>query len=132
MTKPWKALEQAGAKTEIISPAKGEVVGWNHQDKGDKSRVDADLTSAQADDYYALLLPGGVMNPDQLRTIPHAVRFVKRFFHAGKPAAAICHGPWLLAEAGVIQGRTLCHLRSVKALAGTDLREQLQRARRRT
>lgn len=117
MTKPKEALEHAGAKTEIISPAKGEVQGWNHQDKGDKFRVDSDLNSARADDYDALLLPGGVMNPDQLRTLPQAVQFVKRFFQAGKPVAAICHGPWLLAEAGVIQGRRLTSWPSIK----TDL-----------
>jgi len=117
MTRPKEALEQAGAKTEIISPAKGEVQGWNHQDKGDKFQIDSDLNSAQADDYDALLLPGGVMNPDQLRTFPQAVQFVKRFFRTGKPVAAICHGPWLLAEAGVIRDRHLTSWPSIK----TDL-----------
>ncbi len=117
MTKPKQALEEAGATTEIISPAKGEVQGWNHQDKGDNFQIDADLNSAQAENYDALLLPGGVMNPDQLRTFPQAVRFVKKFFQSGKPVAAICHGPWLLAEAGVIQGRRLTSWPSIK----TDL-----------
>lgn len=117
MANPKRALEEAGAKAEIISPAKGEVQGWNHQDKADKFRVDSELNSAQADDYDALLLPGGVMNPDQLRTLPRAVQFVKRFFHAGKPVAAICHGPWLLAEAGVVQGRHVTSWPSIK----TDL-----------
>ncbi len=117
MTKPKQALEEAGATTEIISPAKGQVQGWNHQDKGDKFQIDADLNSAHAENYDALLLPGGVMNPDQLRTFPQAVRFVKNFFQAGKPVAAICHGPWLLAEAGVIEGRHLTSWPSIK----TDL-----------
>ena len=117
MTKPKQALEEAGAKTEIVSPAEGEVQGWNHREKGDRFSVGADLNTAREEDYDALLLPGGVMNPDQLRTLPQAVRFVKRFVQAGKPVAAICHGPWLLAEAGVIQGRHLTSWPSIK----TDL-----------
>jgi len=117
MTKPRQALEDAGAKTEIVSPAKGQVQGWNHDEKADKFPVDVDLNSANADNYDALLLPGGVMNPDQLRTMPKAVDFAKRFFADGKPVAAICHGPWLLVEAGVARGRTITSWPSLR----TDL-----------
>ncbi len=117
MTKPRQALDEAGAETEIVSPAKGQVQGWNHQNKGEKFNVDTDLNSANADDYDALLLPGGVMNPDQLRTIQKAVKFVKSFFDEGKPVAAICHGPWLLVEAGVVRGRRVTSWPSVR----TDL-----------
>ncbi len=118
MTEPRKALEEAGAKTELVSPAKKEVQGWNHQDKADKFRVDVELEAADSGDYDALLLPGGVMNPDQLRTIPKAVEFVKSFFQQGKPVAAICHGPWMLVEADVVHGRAVTSWPSVK----TDLR----------
>jgi protease I len=118
MTDPRKALEEAGAKTEIVSPMKGEVQGWNHHEKGKKFHVDVDLSSADPHDYDALLLPGGVMNPDQLRTIPLAVQFVKTFVEDHKPIAAICHGPWILVEADVVRGRTLTSWPSVK----TDVR----------
>jgi protease I len=118
MTKPRQALTDAGAKTDLVSPAQGEVQGWNHQDKGDKFPVDVELSAAHAGNYDALLLPGGVMNPDQLRTIPEAVEFVRGFFEAGKPVAAICHGPWMLVEADVVKGRTITSWPSVK----TDLR----------
>jgi protease I len=118
MTKPRQALDDAGANTEIVSPARGQVQGWNHDEKADKFKVDVDLNSARADNYDALLLPGGVMNPDQLRMIHKAVEFVKNFFTAGKPVAAICHGPWLLVEADVLRGRTVTSWPSVK----TDLR----------
>jgi protease I len=107
MTEPRKALEQAGAETEIVSPAQGEVQGWNHFDKADRFHVDVPLDEADADDYAALLLPGGVANPDQLRTQPKAVQFVKRFFEDSTPVGVICHGPWTLIEAGVVKGRTL-------------------------
>jgi protease I len=117
MTEPRKALEQAGAETEIVSPAQGEVQGWNHFDKADRFHVDVPLDEAQADDYDALLLPGGVANPDQLRTQPKAVQFVKQFVEAGKPVGVICHGPWTLIEAGVVKGRTLTSWPSLK----TDL-----------
>jgi len=117
MTKPRQALDDAGAKTEIVSPAQGQVQGWNHQEKADRFPVDKALSSANASDYDALLLPGGVMNPDQLRTKPEAVKFVKSFFQGHKPVAAICHGPWLLAEAGVVRGRKLTSWPSIK----TDL-----------
>ena len=118
MTEPKKALEEAGAQTEIVSPVKGEVQGWNHFDKADKFTVDVPLDSADAQNYDALLLPGGVANPDQLRMNPAAVYFVKQFFEAGKPVAAICHGPWTLIEAEVVRGRTITSWPSLK----TDLR----------
>ena len=117
MTEPRKALESAGAKTEIVSPAKGEVQGWNHFDKADRFPVDVAIDSANADDYDALLLPGGVANPDQLRTNPKAVQFVKRFMESGKPVGVICHGPWTLIEAGVLKGRKITSWPSLK----TDL-----------
>lgn len=118
MTEPRKALEQAGAETDIVSPARGDVQGWNHHEKADKFPVQVALGSAKASDYDALLLPGGVMNPDQLRTKPEAVEFVKSFVKDHKPVAAICHGPWLLAEAGVVRGRKMTSWPSLR----TDLR----------
>jgi protease I len=117
MTEPKKALEEAGARTEIISPMNRQVQGWNHFDKADKFPVDVPLDSADAQNYDALLLPGGVANPDQLRMIPAAVYFIKQFFEAGKPVAAICHGPWTLIEADVVRGRTITSWPSLK----TDL-----------
>ena len=100
MIEPRKALEQAGAETEIVSPAQGEVQGWKHFDKADRFHVDVPLDEARAEDYDALLLPGGVANPDQLRTNAKAVQFVKAFVDEGKPVGVICHGPWTLIEAG--------------------------------
>ncbi|MGH8665662.1 MAG: type 1 glutamine amidotransferase domain-containing protein [Burkholderiales bacterium] len=117
MTEPRKALEAAGVQTEIVSPAQGHVQGWNHFDKADRFRVDVPIDAANADDYDALLLPGGVANPDQLRTNPKAVQFVKRFVEGGKPVGVICHGPWTLIEAGVLKGRTITSWPSLK----TDL-----------
>ena len=117
LTEPKKALEQSGAQTKIVSPTKGKVQGWNHFDKSDEFVVDVPLDGANAADFDALLLPGGVVNPDQLRTMPKAVQFVKAFFDAGKPVAAICHGPWTLVEAGVVRGRTMTSWPSLK----TDL-----------
>lgn len=107
LTEPRKALEEAGAQTVIVSPAKDEVQGWKHFDKADKFKVDLPLEQADANQFDALLLPGGVANPDQLRTMPEAVQFVRAFFDAGKPAAVICHGPWTLINAGVVKGRTI-------------------------
>lgn len=118
MTEPKQALEQAGAKSHIISPKSGTVQGWNHFDKGDNFQVDLTLDSANPSDYDALLLPGGVANPDQLRTNEKAVKFVQSFFKAGKPVAAICHGPWTLIEADVVRGRTVTSWPSLK----TDLK----------
>jgi protease I len=117
MTGPKKALEEAGAKTTIVSPAKGEVQGWKHFDKADKFKVDVPVDAANADEFDALLLPGGVANPDQLRGIPKAVQFVKRFVESGKPIGVICHGPWTLIEAGAVEGRTMTSWPTLK----TDL-----------
>lgn len=117
LTSPKKALEEQGALTHIVSPQKSQVKAWDTTDWGDKFDVDVQLDSASADDYDALLLPGGVMNPDYLRVNPKAIAFIKSFFEAGKPVAAICHGPWTLAEADVIRGRRLTSYPSIK----TDL-----------
>ncbi|HEX3558350.1 MAG TPA: type 1 glutamine amidotransferase domain-containing protein [Pyrinomonadaceae bacterium] len=117
LTGPRQALDDAGAQTQIVSPVKGEVEGWKHYDKGDKFKVDVPLAEADPTNFDALLLPGGVANPDQLRAKPEAVAFVKAFFDAGKPVAAICHGPWTLIEAGAVKGRTLTSWPSIK----TDL-----------
>lgn len=118
MTEPRKALEQAGATADLISPEKKEVQGMNHDEKGEKFKVDRTLDSASASDYDALLLPGGVANPDKLRMNPAAVKFVQSFFNEGKPVAAICHGPWLLVEAGVLTRRTVTSWPSLQ----TDIR----------
>jgi len=123
MVKPRAALQDAGARTQIVSPAKGTVQGWNHYDKGERFEVDVPLDSADADDFDALLLPGGVANPDQLRMLPAAVEFVRSFFEAEKPVAVICHGPWTLIEAGVVDGRRITSWPSLKtdlANAGAD------------
>jgi protease I len=114
MTEPRKALDQAGAKTVLISPKAGEVQGMNHSEKGDKFKADKELSSVAADDFDALLLPGGVANPDRLRMIPDAVKFVASFFKEHKPVAAICHGPWMLVEAGAVRGKTLTSWPSLK------------------
>jgi protease I len=118
LIEPRKALDQAGAKTQVVSPKDGKIRGWNHKDWGQEVSVDVPLKSAKPEDYDALLLPGGVMNPDQLRMIPEAVAFVKRFTDAGKPVAAICHGPWTLIEAGAVRGKTITSWPSLK----TDLK----------
>jgi protease I len=117
LLEPRKALDQAGAKTSVVSPAQEEVQGWRHFDKGQKVRVDVPLEQADADDFDALMLPGGVANPDQLRVMPKAVEFVRRFFDAGKPIAAICHAPWTLIEVGAVKGRTMTSWPSLR----TDL-----------
>ncbi len=114
LTKPKKALEDAGANTEVVSPKDGKIKGWDHTDWGDSVKVDVSLKSADPDNYDALLLPGGVMNPDHLRQDPAAVQFVKSFFEAHKPVAAICHGPWMLVEADVVRGRKLTSWPSLK------------------
>jgi protease I len=118
LTEPRKALDQAGAKTEVVSPAAGQVKGWSHTEWGDKLPVDAPLQQAKPENYDALLLPGGVMNPDHLRMNPEAVRFVKHFADAGKPIAAICHGPWTLIEAGAVKGKKMTSWPSLQ----TDLK----------
>src|SRR3954471_13872758 len=94
MTGPRKALQEAGAETQIVSPAKDEVQGWNHFDRAERFHVDVPLEQAKVDDFDALLLPGGVANPDQLRMQPKAVQFARAFFDSGKPIGVICHGPW--------------------------------------
>jgi protease I len=118
LTGPREALEAAGASIEIVSPADKEVQGWNHDEKADMFPVDMPLTRARSDDYDALLLPGGVRNPDQLRQITRALEFVDGFFATGKPVAAICHAPWTLIDAGVVDGRKITSWPSLK----TDLR----------
>ncbi len=118
MTAPREALEQAGAKTEIVSLKSGKVKGWEHTKWGDEFAVDKTVDEVGCDDYDALLLPGGVMNPDKLRVNKKAVALVKAFVDAGKPVAAICHGPWLLAEAGVARGRKITSYPSIQ----TDLK----------
>src|SRR5712691_12002939 len=107
LIKPRKALDKIGAQTKIISPQEGEVRGWNMKRWGKSVAVDVPLESADPEQFDALLLPGGVMNPDKLRINPKAVQFVKHFFDAGKPVAAICHAPWMVVEAGGASGRTL-------------------------
>jgi protease I len=115
LTEPQKALEQAGATTHIVSPATDQVKGWQHTQWGDEFPVDIALAAANSEDYDALLLPGGVMNPDHLRMNERAVAFIKEFFDARKPVAAICHGPWTLIEAGQVAGRTLTSYPSIKS-----------------
>lgn len=115
LTGPRQALEEAGAVTRIVSPSKDAVQGWNHDEKAAQFRVEVPLTEADAADYDALLLPGGVANPDALRAIPKAIGFVHEFFEAAKPVAAICHGPWPLIDAGVVKGRTVTSWPSLKA-----------------
>jgi protease I len=118
LLEPRKALEGAGATVEIVSLKDGEIQGFNHYDKGDEVQVDRTVEEASASDYDALMLPGGVGNPDQLRTDENAVSFVRDFFEQGKPVAAICHAPWTLVEAGVVRGRKLTSWSSLQ----TDIR----------
>jgi protease I len=118
LTAPRKALDDAGALTILVSPSGDQVQGWNHFDKGDRFDVDVSLDDADPDEFDALLLPGGVANPDQLRIMPKALAFVRAFFDAGKPVAVICHGPWTLIDAGVVRGRRITSWPSVS----TDLR----------
>ena|SRR5688572_20715061 len=117
LLKPRAALDSAGARTEVVSPNAEKVRGWDEDDFGDTVPVDVPLSEAVAESYDALLLPGGVMNPDQLRMNPDAVQFVCHFFATGKPVAAICHGPQILIEADVVRGRRLTSYPSIK----TDL-----------
>jgi len=118
LTEPKKALEQAGATTQIVSPMAGQVKGWKEKEWGDTLPVDVALEQANAGNYDGLLLPGGVMNPDKLRMNPKAVQFVRAFFDSGKPVAAICHGPWMVVEADEAHGRTLTSWPSLQ----TDIR----------
>ena len=107
LTEPWKALADAGFEPQLLSPESVEVQMFNHLDKGDTQQVDVPVADADIDDYVALVLPGGVANPDALRQDDDAVDFVRAFVGSGKPVAAICHAPWTLVEAGVLAGRRL-------------------------
>ncbi|HKS75247.1 MAG TPA: type 1 glutamine amidotransferase domain-containing protein [Terriglobales bacterium] len=107
LTEPRKVLDAAGARTSIVSPKNDKVKGWKFKEWGDELRVDIPLEKAQPNDFDALLLPGGVMNPDKLRMQPRAVEFVRSFFQSGKPVAAICHGPWTIIEAGSARGHRM-------------------------
>jgi protease I len=118
LTDPRQAVEDAGAETELLAPESGEVQAFNHLDKADRFPVDKTIGEASVDDYDGLVLPGGVANPDQLRTKPEAIRFVQDFFAAGKPVGVICHGPWTLVEADLVRGRRLTSWPSVR----TDIR----------
>jgi len=117
LLQPRKALIDVGAVVDVVSPESGKIRGWKHKEWGEDVQVDRTLEQARPDEYDALLLPGGVMNPDRLRMDPRAVQFVKRFFDDGKPIAVICHGPWTLVEAGVVHGVTMTSWPSLK----TDL-----------
>jgi protease I len=118
LTEPRKALDDAGATTIVVSPNDGEIKGWQHIDWGDKVKVDKSLADANPNEFDALVLPGGVMNPDHLRMDPAAVNFVKQFVASGKTVAAICHGVWTLLETGALKGKTVTSWPSLK----TDLR----------
>jgi protease I len=107
LRRPWEAIKDAGADVELLSVHDGEIQGMEHMDKGERFRVDGLVADADSSDYDGLVLPGGVANPDALRTNENAVKFVKDFFDTSKPVAAICHGPWTLVEADVVRGRTL-------------------------
>jgi protease I len=118
LTDPWKAVEAAGGKPELISLKAGQIQGMNHDEKADKFSVDKAIDDVSAEEYDGLVLPGGVANPDTLRMCDVTVDFVRDFFKQGKPVAAICHGPWLLVEADVVEGRKLTSYQSIK----TDVR----------
>ncbi|MCW2987080.1 MAG: Peptidase PfpI [Solirubrobacterales bacterium] len=118
LTEPLQAVREAGAEVDILAPEAGLIQAFDHLDKGDRFEVDRAVGDADAGEYDALVLPGGVANPDQLRTKEEAVEFVRGFFAAGKPVGVICHGPWTLIEADVVRGRTLTSWPSLK----TDLR----------
>jgi protease I len=107
LTRPWEAVEEAGGTPELIAPKAGEAQAFNHLDKADKFKVDRTTSDVSVDEYDAVVLPGGVANPDQLRMDEPAVSFIKAMFDAGKPAAVICHGPWTVVEADRVKGRTL-------------------------
>jgi protease I len=107
LTEPRRALEDEGALTAIVSPERGQVKSWKLTDWGRPFRVDVPLSEADASQFDALLLPGGVINPDRLRLVPKAIAFIKAFADAGKPIAAICHGPWTLIDAGLVRGKTM-------------------------
>ena len=118
LTKPWEAVRDAGGTPELLAPKPGTAQAFNHLDKGDTFPVDRAIADADAAGYDGLVLPGGVANPDQLRTVPEAVEFTRSLFAAGKPAAVICHGPWTLVEADLVRDRTLTSWPSLQ----TDIR----------
>jgi protease I len=118
LTEPWKAVEDAGATPELVSLKEGEIQGFNHYDKADTFKVDRTVEEASADDYDALVIPGGVGNPDTMRMDENAVEFTRQFFEQGKPVGVICHGPWMLVEAGVVRGRKVTSWPSLR----TDIR----------
>jgi protease I len=115
---PLRALKSAGADPQVVSPTRGKIKGWKHTDWGKTVKVDVPLAEASPEEFDALVLPGGVMNPDRLRRDPLVLEFVKAFFKAGKPVGAICHGPWTLIDAGVIRGRKVTSYESIQ----TDLK----------
>lgn len=117
LTSPWDAIREAGGQPRLVSTAGGRVQAFNHLDRADTFAVDTTVDQADARDFAALLLPGGVANPDHLRTHERAVAFVREFFDTGRPVAAICHAPWVLIEADVVRGRTLTSYPSLR----TDL-----------
>jgi len=117
LAEPKRELEAAGARALIVSPKQGHVRGWKHTEWGDDFPVDVPLEQARAEEFDALVLPGGVMNPDKLRRNERALEFVRGFFREAKPVAAICHGPWTLIDAGVVEGRTMTSYESIR----TDL-----------
>jgi protease I len=118
LTEPWKAVQDEGATPELISLEEGEIQGFNHYDKADTFKVDRTVEEATADVYDALVIPGGVGNPDTMRMDENAVEFTRQFFAQGKPVGVICHGPWMLVEAGVVRGRTVTSWPSLR----TDIR----------
>ena len=118
LTEPWKAVRDEGAKVELVSLEEGKIQGFNHYDKGDLFGVDRVVEEASVSDYDALVIPGGVGNPDTMRTDENAVAFVRDFFEQGKPVGVICHGPWMLVEAGVVRGRKVTSWPSLQ----TDIR----------
>jgi protease I len=118
LTEPWKAVEEAGGQPELISIEEGEIQAWEHFDKGGSFKVDKTIEEAQPGDYDGLVLPGGVANPDQLRGDENVVQFVREFATSGKPIGVICHGPWTLIEAGVVEGRKMTSWPTLQ----TDLR----------
>jgi protease I len=118
LTEPWRAVEDEGARVELISLEEGEIQGFNHYDKADTFKVDRTVEEARADDYDALVIPGGVGNPDTMRADENAVQLVRDFFEQGKPVGVICHGPWMLVEAGVVRGRKVTSWPSLQ----TDIR----------
>jgi protease I len=120
LTEPWKAVKEAGGQPELISLEEGEIQGFNHYDKADTFPVDKTVEEARADDYDALVIPGGVGNPDSMRMDENAVEFTRQFFEQGKPVGVICHGPWMLVEAGVLRGR--------KVTSWPSLRTDIQNA----